>query len=110
MKRLLNSPHVADALAVFVLLLYLFVTLIAFTGCASVHQLVTATVTDPQTGLIEERRAETTIRAAGDAKQAIEKLRSSNGKTQTLGASGVSEETNVDGLVKLLEALGKLKP
>jgi hypothetical protein len=77
--------------------------LLLITSCASVTQ-TARTAIDPATG-IETRDTRTRILATGDAKQTIEHIRSTNGKTHSLGASGVAEETTSTALIELLRLI-----
>jgi hypothetical protein len=86
-------------LAFFALLAYVIVSA---TGCASVSQLGETTITAPD-GTVTRSTARTSIRALGDAKNSVEKIRASAGKTVSLGAAGVDEETKSPAaLVELL--------
>ena len=50
------------------------------------------------TGTNEVRKTTMTVRTLGDAKQLVEKLRASNGKTHALGAQGVEQESTSEAL------------
>lgn len=82
-------------------------------GCASVLQNATTTSHTPipsTTNVVTEiREAHIRVRALGGAKTIVEQLRVSNGKTQSLGAKGISEESSMQDLVELIKALGALK-
>lgn len=74
-------------------------------GCSSVKQTAKWTETDPTTGITVQRELQTAVMGWGDSKNAVEKLRSSNGKTLSLGAAGVSEETSSAGMVELIKGV-----
>jgi hypothetical protein len=70
------------------------------TGCATIHQ----SAETAGTGTNAVRRTELTVRTLGDAKQMVEKLRASNGTTQSLGASGVEQESTSAVLGEVIKA------
>ncbi len=70
------------------------------TGCATIHQ----SAETAGTGTNAVRRTELTVRTLGDAKQMVEKLRASNGTTQSLGASGVEQESTSAILGEVIKA------
>lgn len=74
-------------------------------GCASVRQTAETTETDPTSGVVKRTHATSSIVAAGDAKNMVEKARASAGKTASVGASGVSEETSSSGIAEMLKVL-----
>jgi|KBSSwiStaDraftv2_1062776.scaffolds.fasta_scaffold181662_4 hypothetical protein len=72
-------------------------------GCASVHQSATTTTTDPKTGIVETREVKASIVATGDAKSAVEKMTGgATSKSAHIGASGVSEESNVTDMIQAI--------
>lgn len=86
------------------------------TGCAASRQYATTKTTalDPATGI--ETTTETTARssvvATGDAKNIIDKVRASAGKTSTVGASGTDQQTtspnfatNAAALLEVIKAI-----
>lgn len=92
-----------------ILFLIIGLLVMACTGCgitgyAKVQQKATTTVVNAD-GSTEERVTESKVSAMGDAKQVVEKLRASNGKTHSLGTEGVSEETSSKGLTDLLKGV-----
>lgn len=89
--------------------LLLFSTLIVqlSTGCASIHQTATSSIAPDGT---EERRVDLRVTALGDAKQAIEKLNASSGKTVTAGAKSAEQESTSESLKTLLDLLKLLAP
>ena len=70
-------------------------------GCASVRQTLTHEVTN-ECGETERRTLSVSVLAAGDAKQAVDKLKASNAKTLSVGVEGASAETKSPELVDLL--------
>lgn len=77
--------------------------LMLLVGCASVSQTAT-TVTDPKTGVVTQS-ARSHIIASGDSKLLVEKVRASAGKTSSVGASGVQEESTTAGLQAMTQVL-----
>lgn len=91
------------------MLLLLPSTCLLFMGCASVNQSV-RTELQQTNGVVEIRETRNRILAVWDAKQTVEKTKLSNGKTQSIGTSGVESEatnmtTNLRALADLLNAL-----
>lgn len=82
----------------------LLLALLALTGCASVTQTLTSETRDEK-GVTEKRSLTVTVRAAGDAKQALEKMRASNGKTLSTGVEGQFQEAAAPDLNLLLQLL-----
>jgi hypothetical protein len=77
-------------------------------GCASVTQRATTTETTMATNgpqVIVERETTAKLRTLFDSKQSVEKLRASNGKTQSLGATGVENEATTAGLQNMWAGL-----
>lgn len=72
--------------------------LLLLAGCASVVQDATTTTTGTN-GVTTTTQAHSSIKAIGDARTIVDKVRSSAGKTSSVGASGVSEETTSTNLV-----------
>ena len=87
--------------------------LLAFllTGCAyTVQQVKTTSVST--NGIPETRLTKSTAVAFGDARQVLEKLKVSNGKTQSIGidstessATSTNVATNLQAITDLLKAL-----
>lgn len=78
-----------------------------FAGCASVSQTLQSR-TVAEDGTVEERTLSVRVSAVGDAKQAVEKLRASSGKTLSVGVEGAGQETTSPALADLfLELLRK---
>lgn len=73
----------------------------ALTGCSTIHQVAESS----GAGTNEVRRTELRIRSLGDSKQVVERVRASNGKTHSLGAVGVEQETTSQALETFLQAL-----
>lgn len=78
---------------------------LSLTGCASVVQTATTTSTNPTNGVVTVTEARSSIYATGDAKTIVDKVRASAGKTSSVGASGVSEETTSAAPVAMLQAI-----
>lgn len=83
------------------------VALLLLNGCARLSQSVTTTVTTTN-GTIETRESKATGWAFLDAKQSFEKLRVSNGKTQSIGLAGAEQETSTTNAAATLDALTRL--
>jgi hypothetical protein len=77
-------------------------TLAGCPGCAIVRQTATTTTTTPE-GVQTVTVARSTILAAGDARQTVDRVRASAGKTSSVGASGVDQETTSTNAVDLVE-------
>lgn len=77
--------------------------LVLCTGCANVHQHARTTLPD---GTVNETSID--VSAMGDARQVVSELRASNGKTQSLGAKGIEQESSLAGLVKLVEGIAAI--
>lgn len=73
-------------------------------GCSSIRQTVTSEIKHPD-GTVETRISKSTILASWDAKQIVEKLRVSNGKTQGIGIGTVDSETSSTNAVVALDVL-----
>jgi|GEM_PF-2094256 len=73
-------------------------------GCASVRQTLTTETTAPD-GTTERRTLSVSLVAAGDARNAVEKLRASNAKTQSVGVEGAAQESQAPALAELLVEL-----
>lgn len=85
--------------------------LLGLSGCAYTTQRI-ATESHGTNGLVEIRTTKNRAMAWGDARQTIEKLKLSNGKTQSVGVSELNESasttnmaSNLQALVQLLQAL-----
>jgi len=50
------------------------------------------------------REVTISVRTRGDAKQAVENLRASNGKTLSIGAAGMDQESSTAGLLEIFKA------
>lgn len=62
-------------------------------GCMSIDQEATTTTTAPD-GTVTQFASHSRIRAIGDGRNAVDKVRASAGKTASVGASGVDQETS----------------
>lgn len=67
-------------------------------GCTTITQ------TAETSGTNEVRRTTLSVRSIGDAKQVVEKLQASNGKTHSLGAKGVEQETTSEIMERVVRA------
>lgn len=81
--------------------------LILMAGCASVSQTLTSQTQHPD-GTVEIRSTKCRTIAVWDARQTVDKLRASNGKTQSVGLTGADGEATSTNLVAGLEALAKI--
>jgi hypothetical protein len=78
------------------------------TGCASMTQSLSTTTTSPD-GTVEVRESKVSGWAFWDAKQTLDKLRVSNGKTHSIGLTGAEQEASMaatlDALTRLLSTI-----
>ena len=74
-----------------------------FCGCASVVQTATSTTRNID-GSVTTMVAKSSIIATGDSKTIVDKVRASAGKTMSVGATGIQEETSS----AAIQALGQL--
>ena len=86
--------------------LLLLCSLLAATGCAINRQTASTTTTNPTNGVVTVTVAKSSVVAFGDVKNAVEKTRATAGKTSSVGASGVNEETTSGAASTLGELLG----
>jgi hypothetical protein len=87
-----------------VLLLLLAVLAYSVAGCAVNRQSLRSELHHPD-GIVETQTTKSTTLAFWDAKDCIQKLRLSNGKTQTIGLTGVDSEATATNVVATLEKL-----
>lgn len=73
-------------------------------GCASVSQKATTTSTNPTNAVVTTTTAKASAFTLFDAKNTVDKMRASAGKTSSVGASGVAEESSSMALKALLDA------
>jgi hypothetical protein len=73
-------------------------------GCTVIRQDVITTLEHPD-GTIERRELHAKGRAFGDTHQSLSSLRISNGKTQSVGLSGMDQETSATNAVDLIEKI-----
>lgn len=71
---------------------------VLLSGCTTIQQ------TAETSGTNEVRRTTLTVRSLGDAKQVVEKLQASNGRTHSLGAKGVEQETTSEVMERVVRA------
>ena len=88
----------------------LLLTLLALTGCAVSRQRLIDTTSVGGTNFVRETRSK--IFVVGSARQTIESIRASNGRTQQLGITDAEQTStstnmanNILALVKLLETM-----
>jgi len=104
-KNTVQPTERAKRVPVKVLFLFL-VPALFLNACASVKQKASVTTTDPKTGIVETREVSSSVTATGDAKSAVEKMSGgATTKSAHIGASGVSEESNV---TEMLKAFGEV--
>lgn len=82
-------------------------TVCLLTGCASVTQTLTTTTTHPD-GTVEEKQTRSRAWAIWDARNTVEKIRVSNGKTHSIGVAGLDSEASSTNLADNLRALADL--
>ena len=75
------------------------------TGCA-INRQIASTTTTATNGVVTVSTARSSVIAFGDVKNAVEKTRASAGKTLSVGASGISEETTSGAATTLGELIG----
>lgn len=80
---------------------------VALAGCASIHQ-TNRTTTTGTNGVVTEMVLDTRCMTVGDANQAIERLRGSNGKTLSFGMEGEQQNASTTNAVEALRELNKL--
>ena len=69
-------------------------------GCSTIHERTSLTTA----GTNEVRTTEMTIRTLFDSKQAVGSTRASNGKTQSVGAKDVAQESTSTGIEAIVGA------
>jgi hypothetical protein len=79
----------------------------ALTGCAYTIQKVSTTGTTTN-GVVEVRTTSSKAVAWGDARQVLEKLKVSNGKTQSIGLDANESSTSTTNIAANLQALTEL--
>lgn len=80
--------------------LSVFIAALWLVGCSTVRQ----TAVTRREGTNSVQVTEIRVSALGDAKNLVEKVKATNGATQSLGASGVSQETTSDLLREVIGA------
>jgi hypothetical protein len=78
--------------------------LMLVSGCARIKQTIRTTSTDTN-GVVETRETTSQLSTLFDSKQSVEKLRLSNGKTQSIGVTGVDQESSATNLVHIIDAV-----
>ena len=79
----------------------------SLTGCAYTTQRI-STESRGTNGLVEVRTTKNRAYAWGDARQVIEKLKLSNGKTQSVGVNNLDESASTTNIASNLQALVQL--
>lgn len=77
-------------------------------GCERVHQHMRSATFDPRTGIVEWKETCSSSYFSGDSSGKIDKLRVSNGKTQSIGVTGASGETSLDNVRQMADDLSKV--
>ena len=75
-------------------------------GCAINRQIATSTTTNPTNGVVTVTTARSSVLAFGDVKNAVAATKASAGKTLSVGATGISEETTSGAGATLGELIG----
>jgi uncharacterized lipoprotein YajG len=88
--------------------LLLISALAMLSACATSHQHVESTVTDPKTGLVTHNETDSVNRSFWDSRNSVDKVRASNGKTQSIGLAGVGEESTGTNVVEGLKYLDSI--
>lgn len=76
-------------------------------GCARMTQRLSTVLEHPD-GTVETRTTRTSGWACWDAKQTLDKLKVSNGKTHAVGLAGAEQESNSTNAAATLDALTRL--
>lgn len=76
-------------------------------GCARLTQTLSTTITTTN-GVLETRTSKATGWALFDSKNSLEKLRVSNGKTHSIGLSGMEQEASTTNATATLDAVTRL--
>lgn len=90
-------PNQIHKYAVLICLLFL-------SGCTIMRQQATLKITHPD-GTIEDRTLTSKATSFWDTKQIIDRLRASNGKTLSLGTTGLEHETSATNAVDLVQSV-----
>lgn len=85
----------------------LLIAWLSSSGCARMSQTLSTTLTHTN-GTVEIRSSKAAGWAFWDAKQTLEKLRVSNGKTHSIGLTGAEQETSSTNAAATLDAVGRL--
>lgn len=86
------------------LILSLPLALIAL-GCATSNQTITTQETNPTNGIVTLNTTKSRVGTVFQSAQVIEKIRASNGKTQSIGVSGLDQKSDA---AAFAEAFGNL--
>jgi hypothetical protein len=93
--------------------LLLILPVLVLAGCALNRQNLHSELHHPD-GTVETQDTKSSTLAFWDAKDCIQKLRLSNGKTQTIGLTGVDSEATATNVVstlqKLIDLANSLRP
>jgi hypothetical protein len=82
--------------------------LVAFTGCERVHQHMKSATFDPRTGIIEWRETCSVAYLSGDTQAKLDKLKISNGKTQSIGVTGAQGQSDLENVRGIADDLAKV--
>lgn len=74
-------------------------------GCASTTQKASTSTYNPTNDVLTITEAQTSAHTLFDSKTTIEKMRASAGKTSSVGAAGVAEESSSAGVQAIIQAL-----
>jgi hypothetical protein len=86
----------------------LLLSLVALTGCERVHQHMKSATFDPRTGIIEWRETCSVAYLSGDTQGKLDKLRISNGKTQSIGVTGAQGQSDLENVRGIADDLSKV--
>ena len=103
--RTTNTPPEQGGAPPAALLLIVFLVADLTPGCAINRQSATTTTTGTN-GIVTVTLAKSSVIAFGDVKNAVERTRATAGKTSSVGAQGISEETTSGAAATLGELLG----
>lgn len=79
----------------------------ALAGCASINQTVRTEIRQTN-GIVEVRETHSKVIALWDSNQTIDKLKVTNGKTQTIGVDGIDGNASSTNIVAGLEAMARI--
>ena len=88
-------------------LILLLIACACFTGCARMTEVLHSTITSTN-GTVEVRDSKASGWVFGDSKNSLDKMRVSNGKTHSIGLSGMEQETTTTNIAASLDAMTRL--